>query len=159
MVPGRINLMSIQAIAASLLEHIDRYMKNLQALPPGHFEYRSAPGKWSRKEMIGHLVDSAQSNIRRFVVSQYETDPLITYQQDQWVSIANYQEWDITRLISLWYLLNLQAVEILKHFSEEESNRTCLTPERHTIEWLASDYIVHLRHHMEVVLLQEKAGL
>ena len=101
---------------------------------------------------MGHLIDSAQSNIRRFVMAQYEETPHIVYNQDKWVRIANYQQWETIDLIRLWYLLNKQVGEILKNTSPETAKRTCQTQELHTIEWLAKDYIMHLRHHLHVVL-------
>lgn len=142
----------MKLIAGELETLINQHMAALQAVPEDKMAFKSSPEKWSRKEIIGHLIDSAQSNIRRFVMAQYEETPHIVYNQDKWVSIANYQQWETIDLIRLWYLLNKQACEILKNTSPETAKRTCLTQELHTIEWLAQDYIKHLRHHLHVVL-------
>ncbi|MEO6611881.1 MAG: hypothetical protein ABIT05_09930 [Chitinophagaceae bacterium] len=85
-------------------------------------------------------------------MAQYEETPLIVYNQDKWVAIANYQHWDTAEIIGLWYLLNKQIVEIWKNTPAEMAGRTCQTQEIHTIEWLAVDYIKHLRHHVHQVL-------
>ena len=68
------------------------------------------------------------------------------------MTIANYQQWETINLIRLWYLLNIQVSEILKNTAAETAQRTCQTEELHTIEWLALDYIKHLRHHIHQVL-------
>jgi len=50
--------------------------------------HKPSPSKWSKKELIGHLIDSAHNNLRRFIVAQYEEKPLIKYAQDYWVLAA-----------------------------------------------------------------------
>ncbi len=142
----------MKAIAEELQLCIDQYAGALKTMPPEAFDYRSSPAKWSRKEIIGHMIDSAQSNIRRFVMAQYEDSPHIVYDQDKWVVIMNYQHGDPKDLVDLWYLLNKQVCEILKNTPVAAAQWFCLTQEPHTLEWLAIDYIKHLRHHLNVVL-------
>ncbi len=142
----------MQTIANQLKTFIDQHTEALKLLPESDMVFKPASGKWSSKEIIGHLIDSAQSNIRRFVIAQYEDNPTIVYNQDKWVAIANYQQWNTIDLINLWYLLNKQACEILKNTSPEMARRKCQTQEVHSIEWLATDYIKHLRHHIHQVL-------
>ncbi|MEO5647647.1 MAG: DinB family protein [Chitinophagaceae bacterium] len=139
-------------IAAELESFIDDCNPKLHLLQEEELVEKSIPGKWSKKELIGHLIDSAQNNIRRFIMAQYEENPIIIYNQDKWVNINNYQKADATDLINLWYLLNKQAANVLKITSDEVSHATCQTENLHTIEWLAKDYIKHLRHHIHQVL-------
>jgi len=142
----------MQAIAGELEAFINSHKDPLRKLPEEKMVFKPSLLKWSRKEIMGHLVDSVQSNIRRFVVAQYEENPYIVYNQDKWVAIANYQHWDTADIIDLWYLLNKQVVEILKNTPAEIAERTCQTQELHTIRWLAADYVKHLRHHVHQVL-------
>jgi DinB superfamily len=145
----------MKSTAGDLELLINEYAPALKALSKTGLEKKPSPAKWSGKEIIGHLVDSAQSNIRRFVMAQYEETPYIVYNQTKWVEIVNYQHWDSNQLIDLWYLLNKQVCEILKNMSPAAAQLTCRTQETHTIEWLANDYIKHLRHHIHVVLDRE----
>ena len=138
--------------AAQLETLINDYLPKLNLLTEDAFVYKSSPTKWSNKELIGHLIDSAQNNIRRFIVAQYEDEPTILYSQDKWVEINNYQQWNAEDLIQLWYLLNTQMSYILKNISAEMSQRICRSNVSNTIEWLATDYIKHLKHHMHQVL-------
>lgn len=139
-------------IALKLETVIDKYLPRLNALAESEFDYKPSPAKWSKKEILGHLIDSAQANIRRFVVAQYEDNPAITYNQDKWVNINDYQHQPLKNIIQLWYLLNKQIGGILKNTPEEMAQRTCKSEALHTIEWLASDYIKHLQHHIHQVL-------
>ena len=142
----------MEKIASELEKAIALYKPLLEKIPLEEMQRTPAPGKWSKKEIIGHLIDSAQNNIRRLVLAQYEKDPLVVYQQDKWVEISGYQDWKESELLDLWSSLNRQMVLILKNTAPESLNATALTPEPHTIGWLAEDYLKHLRHHMHQVL-------
>ncbi|MFI5133591.1 MAG: DinB family protein [Chitinophagales bacterium] len=114
------------------------------------------PKKWSKKEIIGHLVDSAQNNIRRFIVGQYEIKPHIIYYQDNWVAMQDYRHYDTTSLIQLWRLLNKHICVILKSMSEEKYERLCNTGEEkeelYSLEFLAKDYVDHHLHHLKQIV-------
>ena len=139
-------------LAAELLTTINDYLPQLNTLDEERSSLKPMPNKWSKKEILGHLIDSAQNNIRRFIVAQYELDPAIIYKQDDWVTINNYQSSSLDELTQLWYLLNKQICSVLNNTSEEMLQRTCRTESLHSIEWLASDYIKHLKHHLHQVL-------
>jgi hypothetical protein len=142
----------MKPIATELQTLIDLYLPLVSGLAYDELDFKPSPAKWSKKEIIGHLIDSAQNNLRRFIVSQYEETPAISYDQDKWVSINDYQRSETADLINLWYLLNKQIVFVLRNTLEEMAKRTCKTKEIYTIEWLAKDYIKHLKHHIHQVI-------
>ena len=131
------------------------YTALLNSISEDEFIFIPAPGKWSKKEILGHLIDSAQNNIRRFVVAQYENQPQVLYAQDLWVKAANYQHYNTTDLITLWALLNKHACIILKNLPAGDEKRECMTSELHNIEWIAVDYVQHLLHHLHQILKLE----
>ena len=126
----------------------------LKAISAEQFAYKLSPGKWSKIEILGHLIDSAQNNIRRFIVAQYETVPFIIYNQDKWVAISDYQHASSENLIELWVLLNNHICRILDNTTSEASMQICETNnhDAHTIAWLAEDYLKHLLHHLHQIL-------
>ena len=144
----------MKALIKQIRKIADNYSSELRKIGEEDFSYKSEPSKWSKKEILGHLVDSAQNNIRRFVVSQYEDIPKVVYQQDSWVRIADYQHYPTTDLIELWMLLNKHICIILDNTSDLSAGRKSETnePEMHTIEWLAGDYVKHLLHHIHQIL-------
>src|SRR5258705_1595793 len=131
---------------------IDECLPSLKRISPEKFNLKESPGKWSKKEILGHLIDSAQNNIRRFIVAQYEDRPKITYNQDKWVVISDYQHYDEDDLIMLWELINKHICCILRNTSQEMAERESQTEDLHTVEWLAKDYNRHLLHHLHQVL-------
>jgi len=142
----------LNPIALELNTIIDQHLSALQFIPEEKFRYKPSREKWSKKEILGHLVDSAQSNIRRFILAQYEEQPRIVYNQDKWVAITNYQQYSLPDLISLWYLLNKHICHLLKNISPDMAERKIQTEELHTVQWLAQDYVRHLLHHLHQVL-------
>ncbi|MEP6949493.1 MAG: DinB family protein [Ginsengibacter sp.] len=131
---------------------INRYTHELSALNEDEWTHKPNPSKWSRKEVLGHLIDSAQNNMRRFIVAQYEDNPKIAYAQDKWVALANYQNYVTDDLVTLWALLNKHICIVLKSIPEGVEERMCNTGEMHSIKWLAADYNKHLLHHLHQVL-------
>jgi len=142
----------MSSIASELQKVIDEYLPQLNQLNEEESSIKPLPTKWSNKEIIGHLIDSAQNNIRRFIVAQYEENAFIVYKQDEWVSINDYQSYNLSDLVKLWYLLNKQIVITLSNLSSDGLKRTSKTNEVHTVEWLAIDYIKHLKHHLHQAL-------
>lgn len=125
---------------------------------------RPAPGKWSPKEIIGHLVDSAHNNYRRFITGQYETTPPhIWYDQDFWVEQNGYQQMATSELIQLWVLMNERICTILatmKPGADENKINTGRQEERlYTLRFIAEDYVAHLKHHLRQVFQQVNAVL
>ena len=139
-------------IASELNAIIAKHLPALKAISEDKFQFKPSSGKWSKKEILGHLADSAQNNIRRFVVAQYEEYPKIVYNQDKWVAITNYQQYNLQDLIDLWYLLNKHICQLLTFMAAEASNRKAETEVLHDLEWLAQDYVKHLLHHLHQVL-------
>ncbi len=146
----------MNTIAAELQSRIDEYLPQLRSLNENDINNKISPEKWSKKEIVGHLIDSAENNIRRFVIAQYEDSPTVLYDQDKWVSLINYQQMESADVIQLWYLLNKQIISILNNLSDASLQRICQKDQPRTIKWLAEDYIKHLRHHIHIALDLEK---
>jgi len=142
----------MKLIADELEKIINESTPALKKISEEGFRLKESPGKWSKKEILGHLIDSAQNNIRRFIVAQYEDRPKITYNQDKWVMISDYQHYNTSALINLWELLNKHICQILRNTSPEMAERESQSEALHTIEWLAQDYVKHFRHHLHQVL-------
>ena len=131
---------------------INNYAGQLNSLHEDEWTNKPNPLKWSKKEVLGHLIDSAQNNIRRFIVAQYQDNPKIVYAQDNWVAAANYQNYVTKDLVDLWILLNKHICMILKNIPEGVDERLSETGGPHSIKWLAADYNKHLLHHLHQVL-------
>jgi len=143
-------------VVTELKSVVELYYQKFSQISEQDFSAKPNPTKWSRKEVVGHLIDSAQNNLRRFIVGQYEIEPNIVYQQEFWVNANAYQNQNKQSVIDLWKLINLQICAVLLSMPKENYARNCNTgrgaPDLHTIEWLATDYVKHLKHHINQVI-------
>ena len=114
-------------------------------------------GKWSRLQILGHLCDSALHNVSRFVQMQHQTEPLFItpYHQDQWVESQQYISAPIEEVLNLWISLNQSVIRVLSSMPETGESPTCILPDGSvvTMEWLAQDYVQHLQHHLQQILV------
>ncbi|OFY62798.1 MAG: hypothetical protein A3H98_10025 [Bacteroidetes bacterium RIFCSPLOWO2_02_FULL_36_8] len=115
------------------------------------FSRKLHPGKWCKKEILGHLIDSATNNHQRFIRIQYEDVPTIIYHTDNWVRLTDYKNIETEHLINLWEGYNRHLIFIIKFLSEENLRRKCKTnePEPVSLQWLIDDYVKHLEHHLK----------
>ncbi len=140
-------------VTQELKEIIHDYGKKFDAIPEKDFTAKPRPDKWSKQEVVGHLIDSAQNNLRRFITAQYESaPPLITYQQDFWVMANQYQQAPREDVMELWRLLNLRICAVLDNMPVENYSKTSNTGSLRTLEWLAADYVKHMKHHINQII-------
>jgi len=143
------------ANAINRLEYLcDTIPSLLAEIDETAFSTRPAPDKWSRKEIIGHLIDSAANNHQRFVRGQFENVPKIVYDQDKWNEYSFHQKMDSHQLIAFWTIYNKQLAALLRHIPNKNWKRECETNEgnKYTLEFLCMDYIEHLEHHLRQIV-------
>ena len=118
---------------------------------------RPEPGKWSKKEILGHLLDSASNNHQRFVRMQFENNlRLPAYEQDQWVSAQHYNTIAWNELVRFWEAYNLHLLHVLRHVNPDKLSNTATigTLDEMTLEFIIEDYVGHLKHHLEQIIEQ-----
>jgi hypothetical protein len=116
-------------------------------------------GAWSRKQEIGHLIDSATNNRVRFVRAALEGGYVgPSYDGRGWVEMGGYAEMPWSDLIALWRALNLTLAAVLDRIPEERLPAQCSVGEHPsaTLEFVIEDYILHMRHHLDHILSRER---
>ena len=121
--------------------------------------------KWSSKEIIGHLIDSAANNHQRFVRAQF-TDDLVgpPYEQENWVKTQRYKDEPWVQLVQLWRLYNLHICHLIsampvetrtklraRHNLDRIAWKAVSSAEPVTLEYFMQDYVAHLRHHLDQI--------
>lgn len=118
------------------------------------FSVKPLPEKWSKKEILGHLIDSAANNHQRFIRIQYEDQPVIGYDQNKWVAYSRYQEMDKSSLIQFWKLYNEHLAALILQIDPDDWQRlgkSNADRELTTLHWYADDYVTHLEHHLKAI--------
>ncbi|UOQ83616.1 DinB family protein [Gracilibacillus salinarum] len=148
-----------------VVERINHWIKTLpevyNTMSEEEVSSRPLPNKWSKKEIVGHLCDSAILNMERFIKIQYEESVYIveSYDQDQWVAVQNYQDTKLGEIVNLFQTLNNQILNIVQHIPNDKLSNLCdIGNNQHrTLEWLIQDYLEHMEHHIyNQILIQNK---
>ena len=144
---------------SELKQIVSVYAQKFSSTPEAAFSAKPLPNKWSKKEVLGHLIDSAQNNLRRFICGQYETaPPNIVYDQDFWVKANRYGDADKEAVIQGWISINDQIAKVLEAMPASAYQRQCdtgkETQQLRTLEWLAADYVKHMKHHINQIIPQ-----
>lgn len=118
------------------------------------FSFKPSPERWSKKEILGHLIDSASNNHHKFIRGQYEAEPTISYDQNKWNALSHYQSMDSYHIIQFWTMYNQHILHIIKQIPSENLQKKCRGSDGnyYTIEFLIIDYVVHLEHHLWQIL-------
>jgi hypothetical protein len=110
--------------------------------------------KWSKKEILGHLIDSACNNHQRFIRLQTDNDIHFPgYNQDDWVTVERWQlkRWD--EIIAFWLLYNEHILHLFRHMDATKLfNTVTLGEEIFTLQFLIDDYVDHMEHHLRQIL-------
>lgn len=149
-------------MGSSMKNAADRLRKVLDSAPRRLIavgeEASSKPpgaGKWSRKQILGHLIDSAGNNHQRFVRAQLVLSlEFPAYAQAEWVAVQHYESARWANLVALWTDYNRHLLHIIESIPSDLGKHLCKIGENEpvTLAFLAEDYVTHLEHHLEQIL-------
>jgi DinB superfamily len=155
----------MQDYVVDLLETVERAAAALAGIDDEASAKRPAPGKWSPREIIGHLIDSASNNHQRFVRAQLQDDLVFPgYAQDAWVETQHYQDASWQELVTLWASFNRHLARVMaaapdairhkprvRHNLHELAFHPLPAGEPATLDYFMRDYVVHLHHHLRQI--------
>ncbi|MES2689649.1 MAG: DinB family protein [Bacteroidota bacterium] len=142
-------------VAIKRMEHLLTVIPaKLYAIHERDFVAKPAAAAWSKKEILGHLIDSAANNHQRFISTQYENVPSLSYDPDKWNALNFYQEADGKLVIDLWCHYNQHLLEVSRRIPAERLLNKCLAGgnEPVALAFLIVDYVEHLEHHLKQIL-------
>jgi hypothetical protein len=144
----------MESVADDLLSVLKVADKLRQIGDPAASE-KPAPDKWSKKEILGHLIDSAANNHQRFVRLQLMPRlELPGYEQDGWIRVQHYQNRPWNEIIDLWQLYNTHLASVIRYIDPNALKNMWRAPDGQDVdlEFVIKDYVVHMRHHLEQIL-------
>lgn len=119
-----------------------------------HFTDTATPfsGHWSRRQILGHLIDSAANNHQRFVRAQLQRDlSTPTYAQEEWVETERFNEREWSELVTFWLAYNRHVLHLMSHVPARHLDAVLRIGdhEPQSLEYVMIDYVRHLKHHLE----------
>jgi len=144
----------------TLPQRIENAINNLDA---AQLETPYRDGGWTVQQLVHHVADSHMNAYIRFKLGLTEDNPTIKpYDQDAWVTMADTKNLPVNLSITLLFALHRRWVEILKHISREDWDRTVFHPEHKkemTLWYLLGMYAWHGKHHTEHInALRKREG-
>lgn len=147
-------------LASALQATLERECAQLMLVSDAQSTERGEqPDSWSRREELGHLIDSAVNNHWRFVRAALQgevTGP--GYEQEGWVRAHGYHELPWRDLISLWRQHNAILIPLIHRIPDEHLGAMCRIGDGRpvTLRFLIEDYMLHTQHHLDHILRREK---
>lgn len=144
----------MQDVADSIRAEVERAAVALRGLEESEASHPRGSGKWSRKEILGHLIDSAVNNHQRFVRAQFSS-PFVWpgYDQVAWVELQAYGKRPWLELVDLWVALNRHVAAVVESVPLGKLATPCIIGDHEAtpLEWWMRDYLRHLKHHVEQI--------
>jgi len=141
----------MKELSEKLLEAVESAEPILRTVSEAESRKPALKGGWSRKQVIGHLIDSASNNHQRFVRASLQGSlEFPGYDQDGCVRIEAPQDAPWPLLVALWKSYNLYLAHVIAHLPSSQLRAQCRIGENEpvTLKFLAADYLTHLLHHL-----------
>ena len=141
-----------ESLDRAIQQIVEREVPRLRLMQPKEVSASSAPGKWSRKEILGHLIDSASNNHQRFVRAQVADELSFPgYAQTDWVRVQGWAQADWQGIVDMWSALNRHLAHVVGRVPAEKLRTQCRIGDNApmTLEALIADYVRHMKHHLE----------
>jgi DinB superfamily len=145
----------LQETSDKLLDAINDAKARFTNNTPQQWDEKPSENGWNKKEILGHLIDSAANNHLRFVRAQLAdgTFKSHAYEQDFFVDSQHYRDMPATEIIELWYAYNRQLAHVIKYIDPSKLSVTCFIGEYEpvTFSFVITDYVTHMVHHLEEI--------
>ena len=142
-------------IAQQLRSIISMVEPRLSGMNHDELGFRPATQEWSKKEILGHLIDSAANNHQRIVRAVNKVAVQFpTYDQDEWVRIQQYNERPWPSLVALWSAYNNHLSHVIECIPEDAESSPCNIGKENpvSLDFVIKDYLRHLRDHLRDIL-------
>lgn len=127
----------------------------ISKLSESELTYKPIPAKWSKIEILGHLIDSGINNLQRFTEIQFEARPykIRKYKQDALVNANQYQKANTREILGFWVSINHRISDIIQQQTEQTLKYTIEMEDGKTadLRFLIKDYVDHLEHHLNQI--------
>ena len=156
---GYITAVEGEPDGVAVLERQMRTIENLRHLTPAQSRHRYANGKWSVKEMIGHLADAERVVAYRLLrIARGDQTPLAGFDEKAFVEASDADARDLADLVSELAAVRTATLALVRSLDEPAlANRGMVNNWSLTARGLVFIVAGHFAHHVNV--LKERYGV
>lgn len=146
----------VLAVLADLDRTTPALLDPLTEAQAGH---RYAPGKWSVREVVGHVADAERVfAYRALTIARGDRTALPGFEENEWAAVSNADSRSLADLVGELHAVRAASLALFRGFGAAEWERAGTASGKH-LAVRALPYIIagHERHHVEV--LRERYGL
>lgn len=144
----------MQDLAVELRNEVERAVERFLAWSEADAMLARGEGKWVRKQILGHLIDSAFNNQQRFVRAQLAPSYVGPgYDQAAWVAVNGYRERPWRELVEVWSAANRQLAAVIERVPASKLETPCTIGDDPpvTLGYVMRDYLAHMRNHLRQI--------
>jgi hypothetical protein len=140
-------------IVMTLSSQIEDTLALLRVLSESQGELRYAPGKWSIKEVIGHLIDTERIfTYRSLRIARSDRTPLPGFDENDYVANGNFGMRRLAELADEFLAVRKAGVHFFRHLGEETWTRRGVANENEiSVRALAYNIAGHELHHLGII--------
>jgi uncharacterized damage-inducible protein DinB len=140
-------------IITLLQQQAEELITSLQHLPPEKQNFAYGPGKWTIKELFGHMIDTERiMAYRALCIARGEKQPLPGFEENEYVAHAAFAERELGSLLEEYRLQRQSNLVLFQSFSPETLQRTGTSNNfPATVRGLITVIAAHEFHHMQIL--------
>ncbi|MBM4094041.1 MAG: DinB family protein [Planctomycetes bacterium] len=141
----------MESIANAIRARVAAVVPKLIAMPEAEAARKPSLDRWCKKEILGHLIDSASNNHQRFVRAQLQGGLSFPgYEQEGWARCQAYATADWRLLVELWSSYSRHLANVIARMPDSALGAECRIEGREPVmlKWLVEDYVRHMDHHV-----------
>ena len=156
---GYIALVPEEDIAGVLEEQLSEFQRVVRAVAPDRERFRYAPGKWTIRQVFGHLIDAERVfAYRALCISRGETVSLPSFDENLYVAESHYEERPLENLMGEFTDLRRANLRFWKSLNDMDWYRRGIAGGNSvSVRALAFITAGHVRHHFQG--LRERYGV
>lgn len=131
----------------------DANFRAMRMITPEQETFRYAPGKWSIREMVGHMADTERvMSYRALRIARGDTTPLASFDENAFTAVARYDDIPLEQILGELMAVHAATILLFENMADEAWDRMG-TASNHPIGVRALAYIIagHELHHMNLL--------
>ncbi|WP_374165960.1 DinB family protein [Arcticibacter sp. MXS-1] len=140
-------------VLTELASQAKSFPELLNSIAPDREDFAPGEGKWTLKELLGHVIDTERiMTYRALSIARGEKASLLPFDQDEYVKNSNYRNQNFAKLIEEFRVLREANLYLFKSFEEKELSAKG-TANNYSISVRGLLFVIagHVNHHRKII--------